>query len=302
MVDSKHLKDVLFKGLFRICGLIAASMIVFIFGFIFIKGVSVFLPSYGPDQISIFSFLTGLEWRGDKGVYGVLFIVINTLLSSFFAVLLSFPVAVLTALFIVKMAPKWLGSFMKTVIELLAAIPSVVYGVFASGIIVVWVNSIAQLFNISTYGGRSFMAVVILLAFMILPTMASLSITAIEAVDKNLEHASLALGASKTQTNYKIVLSSAKSGIFAGLILGLARALGEATAVSMVAGNRTMGPTLNPFDITRTLTSTMLSGLSETSGVDYDVRFSVGIVLIILILVSNVIIHKVKRKVGHEHE
>lgn len=146
------------------------------------------------------------------------------------------------------------------------------------------------------------MAVVILLAFMILPTMASLSVTAIEAVDKNLEHASLALGASKTQTNYKIVLSSAKSGIFAGLILGLARALGEATAVSMVAGNRTMGPTLNPFDITRTLTSTMLSGLSETSGVDYDVRFSVGIVLIVLILVSNMIIHKVKRKVGHEHE
>lgn len=302
MVDSKHLKDVLLKGLFRICGLIAASMIVFIFGFIFIKGISVFLPSYGPDQISIVSFLTGLEWRGDKGVYGVLFIVINTLLSSFFAVLLSFPVAVLTALFIVKMAPKWLGAFMKTVIELLAAIPSVVYGVFASGIIVVWVNNIAQLFNISTYGGRSFMAVVILLAFMILPTMASLSVTAIEAVDKNLEHASLALGASKTQTNYKIVLSSAKSGIFAGLILGLARALGEATAVSMVAGNRTMGPTLNPFDITRTLTSTMLSGLSETSGVDYDVRFSVGIVLIVLILVSNMIIHKVKRKVGHEHE
>lgn len=300
MVDSKHTKDVLLKGLFRLCGVIAASMIVFIFGFIFVRGISVFLPSYGPDRVSLFSFLSGFEWRGDKGTYGVLFIVINTLVSSFFAVLLSFPVAVLTALFIVKMAPKWLGAIMKTVIELLAAIPSVVYGVFASGIIVIWVNNIAQVFNISTYGGRSLMAVVILLAFMILPTMTSLSITAIEAVDKNLEHASLALGASHTQTNFKIVLSSAKSGIFAGLILGLARALGEATAVSMVAGNRTMGPTLNPFDITRTLTSTMLSGLSETSGVDYDIRFSVGIVLIVLIFVSNLIIHRVKRKVGHE--
>lgn len=282
------------------CGLIAASMIILIFGFIFIRGISVFMPFYGPDRVSLMSFLTGFEWRGDKGVYGVLFIVINTMITSFFAVLISFPVAVLTALFIVKMAPKWLGDFMKTVIELLAAIPSVVYGVFASGMIVVWVNNIAGLMGISTFGGRSFMAVVILLAFMILPTMTSLSITSIEAVNRDLEHASLALGASKTQTNFKIVLSSAKSGIFAGLILGLARALGEATAVSMVAGNRTIGPTLNPFDITRTLTSTMLSGLSETSGVDYDIRFSVGIVLILMILVSNILIHKVKRKVGKQ--
>lgn len=300
MVKSKYLKDVFFKGLFRLCSLIAGSMIVIIFGFIFIRGISVFLPSYGADQVSLLSFLTGFEWRPDKGVYGVLFIVINTIITSFFAILISFPVSVLTALFIVKMAPKPIGSIMKTVIELLAAIPSIVFGVFASGIIVLWVENIASLFGISTFGGRSFMAVVILLAFMILPTMTSLSITAIEAVNKDLEKASLALGASKTQTNFKIVLTSAKSGIFAGLILGLSRALGEATAVTMVAGNRTIGPTLNPFDITRTLTSTMLAGLSETSGVDYDIRFSVGIVLILMIFISNLVIHRVKRKVVHQ--
>ena len=133
---------------------------------------------------------------------------------------------------------------------------------------------------------------------MIFPTITSISMSAIKSVDKNLEKASLALGASEIQTYFKVVLVSAKSGIFSGLILGLSRALGEATAVSMVAGNKISGPTLNPFDITRTLTSTIMSGLNETTGVDYDVRFSVGIILMVLIVLSNLIIHFVKRKVG----
>ena len=304
MVSSLSLnkvKDIFYKGIFSLCGLIAGSMILVIVGFILFRGVSVFLPSYGMDRIGLFDFLTGLTWQSDQGQYGVLFIVINTVMTSFFALMISFPISVLTALYVVKMAPKWISHLMQVIIELLAAVPSVVYGVFASGVIVLGVDKFAMLFGISTYGGRSMLAVIILLALMILPTMTSLSIVSIRAVDKNLELASLALGASHTQTNFKIVLLSAKSGIFAGLILGLSRALGEATAVSMVAGNRSMGPTLNPFDITRTLTSTMLSGLSETTGVDYDVRFSVGIVLIALILVSNTLIHIVKRKVGH-HE
>ena len=304
MVSSLSLnkvKDIFYKGIFSLCGLIAGSMILVIVGFILFRGVSVFLPSYGMDRIGLFDFLTGLTWQSDQGQYGVLFIVINTVMTSFFALMISFPISVLTALYVVKMAPKWISHLMQVIIELLAAVPSVVYGVFASGVIVLGVDKFAMLFGISTYGGRSMLAVIILLALMILPTMTSLSIVSIRAVDKNLELASLALGASHTQTNFKIVLLSAKSGIFAGLILGLSRALGEATAVSMVAGNRSMGPTLNPFDITRTLTSTMLSGLSETTGVDYDVRFSVGIVLIVLILVSNTLIHIVKRKVGH-HE
>ena len=304
MVSSLSLnkvKDIFYKGIFSLCGLIAGSMILVIVGFILFRGVSVFLPSYGVDRVGLFDFLTGLTWQSDQGQYGVLFIVINTVMTSFFALMISFPISVLTALYVVKMAPKWISHLMQVIIELLAAVPSVVYGVFASGVIVLGVDKFAMLFGISTYGGRSMLAVIILLALMILPTMTSLSIVSIRAVDKNLEHASLALGASHTQTNFKIVLLSAKSGIFAGLILGLSRALGEATAVSMVAGNRSMGPTLNPFDITRTLTSTMLSGLSETTGVDYDVRFSVGIVLIALILVSNTLIHIVKRRVGH-HE
>lgn len=290
---NKRVIDFAFRTLFRLAGLIASSMVVIIFVFIFKKGISVF------SEVSFLDFISGMVWRSDLNLYGVLFILINTLYTGFLAALIAFPIAVLTALFIAKMAPKFLSSIMKTVIELLAAIPSIIYGVFASGVIVKWIDALAtNVFNISTFGGRGTLAVIILLALMILPTMTMLSITAIEAVDHNLELGSLALGASETQTNFKIVLVSAKSGIFTGLVLGLARAFGEATAVSLVAGNKLYGPSFNPFDITRTLTSTMLLGLSETTGLDYDIRFSVGIVLLIAILVSNLVINLIKKRVG----
>lgn len=290
---NKRVIDFAFRTLFRLAGLIASSMVVIIFVFIFKKGISVF------SEVSFLDFISGMVWRSDLNLYGVLFILINTLYTGFLAALIAFPIAVLTALFIAKMAPKFLSTIMKTVIELLAAIPSIIYGVFASGVIVKWIDALAtNVFNISTFGGRGTLAVIILLALMILPTMTMLSITAIEAVDHNLELGSLALGASETQTNFKIVLVSAKSGIFTGLVLGLARAFGEATAVSLVAGNKLYGPSFNPFDITRTLTSTMLLGLSETTGLDYDIRFSVGIVLLIAILVSNLVINLIKKRVG----
>lgn len=295
----KKLIDNFYLTLFTLAAIISASMILFIFLFIFIKGISVFLPSY-PNPISLWDFLSGVTWRPDQGQYGVLFIVINTIITAFLAVIFAFPISVLTALYIAKIAPESISKLLTTVIELLAAIPSIVYGVFASGVIVLLVDRLAEYFNYSTFGGRSVLAVSILLAIMTLPTMTALSIVAIKSVKKELEHASLALGASVTQTNFKVVLMAAKSGIFTGLILGLARAFGEATAVSMVAGNRATGPSFNIFNITRTLTSTMLSGLSETSGVDYDVRYSVGIVLMITIFITNVVIHFFKKKIGNE--
>jgi len=294
----KKAMDFIGKMLFRAAGVISASLIVLIFVFIAMRGVRVFLPNYEYGQISLWNFLTGLTWRQDQGKYGVLFIVINTLVSAIGAAILSFPISVLTALFIVKIAPKKLKVVFTTVVELLAAVPSVVYGVFAAGVIVKLVNNLANSFGISTFGGNSLLAVIILLAIMIFPTMTSIAIVAIEAVGEDIELGSLALGASRTQTNFKVVLASAKSGIFTGLILGLGRAFGEATAVSMVAGNKFYGPTTNLFDITRTLTSTMLSGLKETTGLDYDIRFSVGIVLMIVIFITNYLIHLVKNRIG----
>ena len=297
--QKKMQKDAILKAIFRIAAIISGGAIAVIVVFVFMRGVQPFLPGYENGQVNFLDFLFGTLWRQDQGIYGVGFIVINTLLTSFGALLISFPLSVLTALFIVKIAPKWLSKVMTTIVELLASIPSVVYGGFAAGAITTLVMSLASSMGMSTAGGNSFLAVVLLLAIMIFPTITSLSITAISSVDRALEEGSLALGATKTQTNFKVVLIAAKSGIFAGAILGIGRAFGEATAVAMVAGNNMFGPTFDLFDITRTLTSTMLSGLKETTGLDYDIRFSVGLVLMVVILVSNLLLNLVKKKVGN---
>ena len=297
--EKKLKKDKFMKFLFMLAALISSSAIAVIIIFISIKGISPFLPGYEYGQQDFISFLTGNLWRKDQGIYGVGFIIINTLISSFGALLISFPLYVLTALFIAKIAPKKIAEVMTTVVELLASIPSVVYGVFASGTITVMVSSIASSFGRTTAGGSSLLAVILLLAIMIFPTITSLSITAIKSVDRDVELGSLALGATKTQTNFKVVLTSAKSGIFAGAILGIGRAFGEATAVAMVAGNKMFGPTFDLFDITRTLTTTMLAGLKETTGLDYDIRFSAGLVLMAVILLSNLLLNLMKKKVGN---
>lgn len=298
-IRKKLSQDILVKRLFFGAALFSSSCILVIVLFVLFKGIQPFMPGYAYGQVDLLQFLFGTVWRQDQGIYGVGYIIINTFVSTFGALILAFPVSVLTALFIAKIAPKKIAAVMTTVVELLASIPSVVYGVFAAGMIVKLVKWLAALFGIATAGGSSLLAVILLLAIMIFPTITSLSVTAIQAVDKDLELGSLALGATKTQTNFKVVLTSAKSGIFAGAILGIGRAFGEATAVSMVAGNKLFGPTFNMFDITRTLTSTMLAGMKETTGLDYDIRFSVGIVLMGVILVSNLLLNYVKKKVGH---
>lgn len=304
-LDSFHSRklwqDRIMKRIFQGSALLAALMIFFISYFVISRGIQPFLSSYGDEQQSLIAFISGDRWRPDISppVFGVGFIIINTLLTSLGAAVLSFPISVLTALFIAKIAPPKVRAVLTTIVELLAAIPSIVYGVFAAGTITGLVKDVGNIFGINTYGGNSMFAVIILLAIMIFPTITSLSVVAISAVDRSLELGSIALGASQMETNFKVVLTSAKSGIFAGLALGLGRAFGEATAVSMVAGNRMVGPTWNPFDITRTLTSTILSGMHETSpGLDYDMRFSVGIILLLVILATNFMIQVIKRKVG----
>ena len=156
-------------------------------------------------------------------------------------------------------------------------------------------------FGFQSAGGLSGLAASIVLAMMIIPTITMISVTSINAVKEDQILGSLALGCSKTETNFKVVLRSAKSGIFSGIILGVGRALGEATAVSMVIGNAGMGPNFNLFDISRTLTSTMMLGMHETSGLDYDIRFSVGVMLIVIILITNLLLNLVKRKIGENN-
>ena len=296
--------DRIVRSIFMASTILSASFIIVIVIFIVMKGITPFVTDNdGLGVVNIWKFVTGSVWlKGtafQSNLYAVGFIIVNTLYIAFLALLLSLPIGVLTALFIAKIAPKRLAEFLRTIVELLASIPSIVYGLFGSGIILTFVYNLAELFGVQSKGGNSVLATVLVLALMTLPTITAISEVAIRSVRKDIEEGSLALGATRTQTNFKVVLASAKSGIFAAAILGIGRSLGEATAVSLVAGNAKSGPSLGIFDITTTLTSTMLQGLKETTGLDYDIRFSVGIILMIVILLTNFILNAVKKRVGN---
>ncbi len=192
--------------------------------------------------VSFWHFLIGGEWEGGTAVYGAGYIILNTIYITLLSLLLIAPISIMTALVIVKMTPKWIGGTLNAIIEILASVPSVIFGMFGQNMITTLVKNLADVFGVQSAGGLSTLAVVLVLTMMSVPTVTMLSITAIKSVNHNLELGSLALGASKSETNFKVVLGGAKSGIFAGLILGTSRALGEATAVTMVCGNAGSGP------------------------------------------------------------
>lgn len=301
-ITKKNFKDKLTASFYQVVTFFCASIIIFIVIFISAKGLSPFFEHYtiGNKEYSVdlLEFLSGNTWYISPATYGIGFVILNTFYIVFFATLLASPISVLTALFISKIAPKKIARGMESVVELLASIPSIIYGVFGVGVIAVLVNEIASFFGYQSAGGISTLSTILVLTIMIIPSITMLSITSINAVKKDVIDGSLALGASNTQTNFRVVLTSAKSGIFSGIILGVGRALGEATAISMVVGNSGEGPNFNFFETTRTLTSTMLLGFKETSGLDYDIRFSVGFVLIIIILITNLSLHFLQKKIG----
>lgn len=287
-------------------GIVSASFIVMIAFFITIRGILPFITdNNGAGAVNIWLFLTETVWlRGPTFVssaYGVGFLIIQTLYLAFLSLLISFPIGVLTALFIARIAPKSVASFLRSVVELMASIPSIVFGLVGVGLFLPWIHTFARSIGQQSAAGNGTLGVMVVLALMSLPTITAISEVSIRAVDQSLEQASLALGATPTQTRFKITLLAAKSGIFSGAILAIGRALGEATAVSLVAGNARSGPNFGLFDITSTLTSTMLEGMKETVGIDYDIRFSVGIVLMVVILITNFTLNYIKKKVGNVH-
>lgn len=300
------------KSVFTAATILSSSFIIVIVIFIVLKGLNPFISDYVytaattgevlfEGKVNVIDFLTGMQWAPPT-LLGVGFIIINTVYVALLSLLVAMPIGTLTALFIAKIAPNKVAVVLRTTVELLASVPSIIYGVFGSGVIVFITKGLGNILGISTVGGLGTMSTVILLSMMILPTITTVAEVSIRSVSKEIEHGSLALGATKTQTNFKVVLASAKSGIFTGAILGIGRALGEATAVSMVAGNLGIGPSFSFFERTRTLTSTMLQGVHESTGLLYDIRFSIGIVLIITILITNAILNAVKRKLGNLDE
>ena len=295
---KKSIMDKIWRYFFLTVTLICSSVIIFIVLFILIKGLTPFIKSYHINgafyKVDFIKFIFGSRWFN---IYGIGFMIVNTIYVTIISLLMAIPISILTALFIAKIAPKKISTILSYIIELLSSIPSVIYGMFGMGVVTKIVKALSNFFGYQSAGGLSVLTVAIVLAIMIIPTITMISVSSIQAVKKAYIEGSLALGASITQTNFKIVLSSAKNGIFSGVILGIGRALGEATAVSMVAGNPSSGPNFHPFEATKTLTSTMLQGLTEAEGLEYDIRFSVGIVLIMLILGSNLLLNLIKRRI-----
>ncbi len=277
---------------------ICASIIIVSVIFILIKGVQPFIYNYGTDanfvNQDLASFFTNSRWTYD-GKGGAMFLVLTTVYVVALSLIISVPTSIFTALFIAKISPNGVKQVIRTAIDLLAAIPSVIFGLFGKGIINPFVYGICEALGIQSFAGSSILSGALIIAIMSIPTMTTLSISAINAVDQSLINGSLALGASTAQTNMKIIVKSAKSGIFAGIILGIGRALGEATAIQMVIGNSSNGLNFwNIFAPGSTIASAMLSGINEASGFGYDVRFSLGIVLMAVIVITNLILNAIK--------
>lgn len=311
-IKRKNQADATTKFMLRGAGIISASFIILIIIIVSAKGISPFIVRYEGynhetgtlllERINIFSFVTGNQWLngplGGSSAYGIGFAIINTIIAVILSIAVTLPVALMTALLIAKIAPPKFASILRTVVELLASIPSIVYGVIGLGVIAPIVSSIGTIVGFQTAAGLSLLSTIVVLFMMTLPTMTAVAESSIRAVKKDIIEGSLALAASPMQTYFKVVLTSAKSGIFAGVILGVGRALGEATAVSMVSGNAFSGVTINVLATTSTLTSRMLLGLKETTGLDYDARFSVALILMVVILISNTLLKYVMKRVG----
>ena len=305
-ISKKTYLDKAVKWALLLVTLLCASVILVIVGFILVKGLKPFVNNYIIDneayKVNFFTFLSGSTWFKSPNIYSIGYVILNTIYIVILTLLLSGPISILTALFIVRIAPKWLSKTLEYLTELLASIPSIIFGVFGKGFITQIVKGIANVFNLQTAGGLGTLSTVLVLTMMIMPTITLVSITAIKSVPKTYNEASLALGATVTQTNFKVILKAATPGIFSGLILGIGRALGEATAISMVCGNAGSGPTFSLFDTTSTLTTIMMQGLSETEGLNYDIRFSVGIVLIFIILATNIILNIIKKRISYDRK
>ncbi len=273
---------------FFICGLIAVVFVLFITVYLIISG----LPAI--KEIGLVDFLFGTKWAStaSEPSFGILPFILTSIYGTAGAIVLGVPVGFMTAVFLAKVAPEKLATAVRTAVDLLAGIPSVVYGLIG---MMVLVPAVRELFGLPD--GASLFCAIIVLAIMILPSIISVSETALKAVPKEYEEASLALGATHIETVFRVSVPAASSGIAASIVLGIGRAIGEAMAVIMVAGNVANMPTL--FSSVRFLTTAVASEMSYASGLQRQALFSIALVLFLFIMLINVVLNSLlKRKKG----
>ena len=271
--------------LFSICGLSAIFFVIIITVFLLISGI----PAI--RKIGICDFLFGNTWAStaQEPKYGILPFILTSMYGTLGAIIIGVPIGIMCAVFISRTSLKKVSSCVRTSVDLLSGIPSVVYGLV--GMIVV-VPLVRETFNLPD--GANLFTAIIVLAVMILPSVISVSETAILAVPKEYEEASLALGATKTETTFKVILPAAKSGILTAVVLGIGRSIGEAMAVMMVSGNVANMPGL--FKSVRFLTTAVASEMSYSSGLQREALFSIALVLFVFILIINLILNFIVKK------
>ena len=275
-MKQKYLIERVMNAIFFICGITAIACVALITVYMVVAGV----PAIG--KIGLIDFLFGTRWAStaDDPAFGILPFILTSIYGTAGAIIIGVPVGLLTAVFLSKIAPKGLGAAVSTAVELLAGIPSVVYGLLGMTLLV---PAVAKTFGIAS--GACLFSAILVLALMILPNIVSVSVTALNAVPPEYEEASLALGATPTETYFKVSVPAARSGIAAGVVLGIGRAIGEAMAVIMVAGNVANMPGL--FESVTFLTTAIAKEMSYAGGLQREALFSIALVLFIFIMIIN---------------
>ena len=278
--------EVFMNALFFICGFIAIVFVLFISIYLIISG----LPAI--REIGLVDFLFGQEWASTAAEpqFGILPFILTSIYGTCGAILIGVPVGFMTAVFLSKVASPRLAAVVRPAVDLLAGIPSVVYGLIG---MMVLVPAVRVAFDLPD--GASLFCAIIVLAVMILPSIISVSETALKAVPREYEEASLALGATHIETVFRVSVPAASSGIAAAVVLGIGRAIGEAMAIMMVAGNVANMPSL--FASVRFLTTAVASEMAYASGLQRQALYSIALVLFVFIMVINVVLNTVlKRK------
>ena len=276
MGKHQRFMENLIHAIFLLLGLVTVGCVLLITVYLVISGI----PAI--REIGLFQFLLGDTWESTAAVpsFGILPFILTSVYGTAGAILFGVPVGFFTAVYLAKLAPAKVKSVVESAVSLLAGIPSVVYGLVG---MLVLVPGIRQLFHVPD--GASLLSAIVVLSVMILPSIIKVSVTALEAVPQEYEDASLALGATPVETWFRVSAPAAKSGIAAAVVLGVGRAIGEAMAVMMVAGNAPNMPSL--FESVRFLTTAVASEMSYASGLQRQALFSIALVLFLFIMLIN---------------
>ncbi len=280
----KNIKEKVMKLLFFLTALVSIAAVILICIFLFASGI----PAI--KEIGVFKFLLGTSWKPANNLYGILPMIVGSFYVTAGALMIGVPIGILTAVFMARFAPRSIYAPLKAAVNLMAGIPSVVYGFFGLVVLVPFIRE--------AFGGRgmSVLTASVLLGLMILPTIISVSETSIRAVPESYYEGGLALGASHERSVFFTVLPAAKSGIFAGVVLGIGRAVGETMAVMMVAGNQAVIPD-SMLSGVRTLTTNIVLEMGYSTDLHREALIGTAVVLFVFILIINLSLSLFKRRV-----